>query len=344
MTRTLLAALAALLALAGCDFTPTLDIPLPEFEPGLTVNGVLAADSTVTLQITAAADPYLDDDRYDRVFVVPDGVAAELLSGGARLSALRLVSERCPVRASYFTPDTAPETYECGAFVSDVVVEPGRTYTVRVSAPGFPDAQATVTVPARVAATAKASASTERALAPDGVRRDTDLTLTFRDPAGLGQRYGLMVLREPFIYTYDASVCDDRTGASCRDTTVTERVDPAFVGYTTSDPVLLAGARVVPATGIDFISFDDETFDGEQRTFAVRAQQFWYPSYRSELGSVIGAWIIAADATTFDAHQIAWFSGGEDSPFTEPIDLPSNVVGGYGLLGAVTITEALIAP
>ena len=47
MPRLPLAALAVSLALSGCDFTPTLDVAVPDFAPALTVNGVLAADSTV---------------------------------------------------------------------------------------------------------------------------------------------------------------------------------------------------------------------------------------------------------------------------------------------------------
>ena len=340
--RLLLPALAALaLALAACDFTPTLDVPLPEFAPGLTLNGVLAADSTVEVHVTAAADPF-GPRSGDAVFVVPDGAAAELLRDGASLGPLRLDSEACEDHSSweYTEPGDGPPTYECGSFVSNVVVEPGRTYTVRASAPGFPEAEATVTVPARTPVSVTAGEPVERPLANDGKRLDTDLTVTFRDPPGPGQRYALLVIGAPVSYSYESSGC---RGYDCtpRDTTVTVYVPRPSVGYTTTDPVLLAAARTVPSTGTHFITFADDEFDGTERSFAVRAQEFWYPSYDGgEPEPPVGVWVASADAATFAAYQIAWFSGGADNPFAEPVDLPSNVVGGYGLLGAVTINEA----
>ena len=333
--------LPALLALAACDFTPTLDVPLPEFGPALTINGVLAADSTVEVRVTTAADPY---GRYRRdAFDVPEGAAVMLLRDGAAVGPLRLASERCEDHSRLASPDAPPPTYECGSFVSDVVVEAGRTYTVRASAPDFPDAEATVTVPARVPVTATAGPTAESPLPNDGRRFDTDLTATFRDPPGPGERYGLLVIGEPYSLQSGVTECSDDVCTFVPDSTETAYyvANPA-VGYTTTDPVLLAGARAVPSTGISFISFSDETFDGERRTLALRAQQFWYPSYTRDgpPRPPVAVWLVAADATTFGAYQIAWFSGGVDNPFAEPVDLPSNVVGGYGLLGAVTINEA----
>ena len=343
--RPFLAPLAALLAgaLGGCDFSPTLDIPLPDFEPALTVNGVLAADSTVEVEVKAALDPYTRD-ALERAFRVPDGVSAELFRDGEPVGALRLDSETCQENPFYVIPGDAPATFECGSFVSDVVTEPGRTYTLRVSALGFPDAEATVTVPDRVPASAVGGPTVESPLPNDGKRFDTQISVRFRDPPGRRQRYGLVVVGGPYTYRFtERGLCVDPECTEVRDTTYTVYENRRPVGYTTTDPVLLAAARVVPSTGISFIAFDDEAFDGQSRALDVRAQQFWYPSYnRDEPNSPVGVWLITADAETYGAYQLAWFSGGEDNPFAEPADLPSNVVGGYGLLGAVTITEALI--
>ena len=133
--RLFLALLAALLAgaLGGCDFTPTLDVPVPDFEPALTISGVLAADSTVEVRITTAADPYA---RFGQGFVVPDGATATLLRDGADAGPLRVESRPCRYNSGYVTPDTPPCTEP--VFVSDVVTEPGVTYTVRARAPVRP--------------------------------------------------------------------------------------------------------------------------------------------------------------------------------------------------------------
>ena len=325
--RLLLPALAAL-ALAACDFTPTLDVPLPEHTPALTINGVLAADSTVEVRVTESADPYGTYSQ-DGVFAVPEDAVVDLYRDGVRLGALALRSEACVNYSESIPPPPAdPPTYECGSFVSDVVVEPGATYTVRASAPGFPDAEATVTVPGRVAVSVEASEPRTH-----GPRTDRDLTVTFRDPPGPGDRYALMVVSGP--YSYEGYYCDNRV---CRDSTVTVYRDRDPLGYTTTDPVLLAGARTVPSTGTDFITFTDEEFDGTERAFVVRSQTFNYSDGTGLEPAAV--WVAAIDDRTFGAYQVVWFGGGEDNPFAEPADPPSNVVGGYGLLGAVTINEA----
>ncbi|MEM0963159.1 MAG: DUF4249 domain-containing protein [Bacteroidota bacterium] len=339
LMRRLTLALLAVAAgtLGACDFTPTLDIPLPDFEPALTINGTLVADSAATVRVTMADDPYAPAGVYEPRFEVPSGTVVELLREESPVAVFRLDSKTCE---GYNPYSSARQTYECGSFVSDVVIEAGATYTVRASAPGLPDAEATVTVPRRVPVTVYIGESAESPLANEGKRLDTNVSLTIDDLGGQ-QQYGLLVVREPFTTEYTVQVCDDNR-SPCRDSVVVQRFEPATVGYTTTDPVLLAGARTVPSTGVGFISFTDETFNGDRRTFDVRAQQFWYPSYQTdEPDPPIGVWLVAADPTTFGAYQIAWFSGGEGNPFAEPVDLPSNVTGGYGILGAYAITKAI---
>ena len=192
-----------------------------------------------------------------------------------------------------------------------------------------------MTVPARPVATATAGPSRL-----NGPRTDTDLTVTFRDPAGLGERYALMVVTGPHTYERPAR-CND---VPCPDSTVTRFSNRRTVGYTTTDPVLLAGARTVPSSGTDFVTFLDESFDGAERTFQLRAQQFDYVD-PDDVAPLAAVRVVSIDAGTFGAYQLVWFggvSGDGENPFAEPANLPSNVVGGYGLLGAVTITEALL--
>lgn len=340
--RLFLALLAALLAgaVAGCDFTPTLDIPLPEFAPALAINGVLAADSTVEVRITTTADPYLRAPVRGG-FGVPEGATAELFRDGAPLGALRLASARCDDRSVPAHPTEGPATYECGAFVSDALVEPGATYTVRASAPGYPTAEATVTVPGRLAVHVEAGPPTEQPV-PGYTRVDRDLRVTVRDPAGLGDRYALLAVSGPFSRTHtDRGICVDPQCTETRDTTYTVRYDREPITYTTADPVLLAAARTIPSNGTTFITFTDEPFDGEQRTFPIRTRVLHSGADRER--DVAAVWVVALDADTFGAYQVAWFghpTGDDVNPFQEPINLPSNVTNGYGVLGAVTITEA----
>ena len=335
MTRLALATLLAI-ALGACDFTPTLDIPLPEFEPALTLNGVLAADSTVEVRITGAIDPYVaapTDDRFD----VPDGTAAELFRDGASLGPLRLASTECPDYSAPVHPVDGPVVYECGAFVSDVMIEPGATYTVRATAPGFPPAEATVTVPPRVSVALDLSPRREFETGPGYTLTEIDAAISVRDPAGAGDRYALMAVSGPWSYTDSTQVCSGPS--TCRDTTRTYFYPNIQFSYTTTDPVLLAAARTIPSNGITFVTFTDETFDGSTRSFDVTLRQVDYPD--RDWPDIKAVWLAAVDDATFGAYQIAWFGyplGDGFNPFQEPLDLPSNVEGGYGLLGAATIT------
>lgn len=336
MQRLLLLVLAG--TMAACDFSPTLDVPLPEFEPALTITGVLAADSTVEIRVTETLDPYAPDGGLGG-FEAPEGTTVGLWRDGASAGSLRLDPNLCRFAESY-DPGTPPEA-RCGVFVSDTVVEPGRTYTVRASAPGFPSAEATVTVPARVPITLVAGEPTSTPV-PTGTRVDRDLTVTFRDPPGLGDRYALLVMGEPFSEDQVESRCVDEACTATRDTTVTYTYQ-FQLGYTTSDPVLIAGARVPPSSGPSFVTFTDETFDGTTRPFDVRVRSFGSPDREASAPEAV--WLVAVDAETFGAYQIAWFgypAGDELNPFQEPLNLPSNVEGGYGLLGAVTINAALV--
>ena len=343
MPRLPLAALAVSLALAGCDFTPTLDVAVPDFAPALTVNGVLAADSTVEVRVTAATDPYQDQERQS-MFVVPDGTTAELFQDGASVGPLRLESERCPDWSAYAGSDEPFPTFECGAFVSGAVVRPGATYTLRVAAPGYPPAEATVTVPDRVAVAVESDPPTVREFG-SLTTVSHSLRVSFRDPPGEGDRYALLAVSGPYRYTDRYSVCRDPACQDRVDTTVVVSRNRAPMSYTTTDPVLLAGARTLPSNGTPFITFTDEAFDGTRRTFPILSG-----SVRSETDGAVNrelaaVWVVAVDAATFGAYQIAWFgnpTGDDFNPFAEPADLPSNVAGGYGLLGAVTINEALV--
>ena len=336
MRHYLAAALAALVA--GCDFTPVLDIATPAFEPALVLSGVLAADSTVEVSITAAIDPYgtnpIDRGTDDVSGGVPDGLTAEILRDGVSLGALRRVSRPC---SSDPYSNARPDPPLCETMVSDVVTEAGGHYTVRAQAPGFPQAQATVAVPERVAVSLTRGASQTT-----GPRTDTDLTVAFQDPPAPGQRYALMVVSGAFSFeSRVVGLCLNDDCTQRRDTTFTYTYDRRPLGYTTTDPILLAGARTIPSTGINFVTFPDDSFNGQHHAFQVRARQFQHPGQRDP-APIAGAWVVSIDDRTFGAYQIDWFSLGDENPLQEPVSLPSNVEGGYGLLGAVAIAEALL--
>lgn len=351
MARLFLTLIAALLAgaLAGCDFSPALDVPLPEFEPALTVNGVLAADSTVELRVTATRDPYVttrSDGLYvprDRFFV-PDGTTVELFRDGAPLGPLRLDSVACNSNDPYTDPTDVPQA-ECGSFVSDIVVEAGATYTLRATAPGYPAVEATVTVPPRVPVALEVAPTTVGST-PGWTLVERDLRVSVRDPAGLGDRYALAAVTGPRSQTRTPGTWCEESGCTHSDSTFLMPLPRAQLTFTTADPVLLAAARAVPSIPLDLVMFSDDTFDGAARTFEIRVRQYVNPEREDPMSDLDleAVWLIALDAATYDAYQVfvAEERAGADNPFAEPADLPSNVTGGYGILGAVTINAVRV--
>ena len=324
------ALLLALLAVAGCDFTPTLDIETPPYEAGLVLRSVLVVDSVALVRVGESWDSY--EGRFTRGQVpegTPDADLA-LYRDGRFVETLTLRPDSCAVSGVPSDPETGLTPFiPCGPYVGTVPVEAGATYTLRGEAEGLPPVEATVTVPRR-----PTLAVVEEPTAPHEDRR---FRMTIGDPSGRGDLYGLSLYQ--YLTRGYGTVCQNGV---CRDTTYA--IDnPGFfqIAYDTTDPVLLASSREVANSGIRFASFTDETFDGRTKTFTI-APSSRYASEDTDQG--LRVQLAALSGDVYDVYQITYFGGGDDNPFAEPINLPSNVVGGYGLVGALALAEVTIPP
>ena len=323
-----LSALVLLAALAACDFTPTLDIDLPEHERRTVINALLVADSVAVVRTGVSTDPYVTDPRAyygNRTETNPDAVVT-LLRDGREVERLRVQSAQCD---RYDYSGNSPSTYECGPFVGSVPLAAGGRYTVRVEQPGLPAAEGTVRLPKRPALAVEEEARDE-----DGRRR---FRVRVADPAGRGDRYGVSVIEGPYQETYP--VCDYRTDPpTCVDRTATRR-QPAY--FSSTDPVILAAARTLDLDDnfFRFVTVDDQSFDGRTWAFSLTAGLYYYGE-ESTRSDVMTVQVASLAEDVYDAYQIATFGGqGEENPFAEPINLPSNVTGGYGLVGGLTLAE-----
>ncbi len=330
----MLSRLAVLLAtsatLAACDFTPTLDIDLPEHQPATVIHAVLAVDSAATVRLGVSTDPYVLDDAYSRPGRVTEGTVVTLLRDGQPVERLAVRSRQCEEydhQAGQFS------TYECGAYGGTVPVEAGAAYTVRAEVPGLPTAEGTVTMPQRPTVSAD-----EIAPLGDGRRQ---FRVRVQDPAGRGDRYGLTLLSGPRPQTFP--ICDTTVEpVACRDTTVVEPRRP--IRFTSADPVLLAAKRDLDIDDnvFGFASVTDASFDGQAWTFTVGAvQSYWeYDGGSQPRTPPVIVQVAGLSGDVYDAYQIL-VSGGQDAenPFIEPVNLPSNVTGGYGLVGGVALAE-----
>lgn len=317
MLRPLAGLLALAAALAACDFTPALDVDVPEHEAAVVLRTVLAADSTPVVRVSVSQDPY-GRRRYGAPVETP--AARVTLVRDGRAEPLTLRSESCP-----FYDRGVETSTECGAYVGATPVEPGATYTVRAEVEGLPAAEGTVTVPPRPAV------AVEEATEGGGARR---FRVRLEDPPGEGGRYALELLsrRQGFRST----TCDE-TG--CRDSTSFFETDGwTRFSFETSNPVLLSASREVPGDGVEFVAFTDQTFDGAAFAASIDADpQGRY--VREVTDGPLMVRVAALAPVVYDAYQVARFSLGDDNPFAEPADLPSNVEGGYGVVGAVTLVE-----
>ena len=311
--RRLAAALAAVLV-AGCDFTPALDIDVPQHEARAVISAVLAADSVAVVRVGVSRDPYGTRGGYGERSETPTARVTLVREGGA---AEVLVLRPCSYEGGFEEP-------ACGAYVGVTPVEAGATYTVRAEVEGVPTAEGTVTVPPRPAATV------EETTVGGGTRT---FRVRLEDAAG-PSRYGIALLSRRIGSRY--RMCE---GSVCRDSSsffVTDSWNR--FSFETSNPALIAAAREAPGDGIEFAAFTDETFDGRAFTFTMEAdpQRRYVPEVAD---GPLKVQLAALSASVYDAYQVARFSFGDENPFAEPANLPSNVEGGYGVVGAVTLVE-----
>lgn len=327
----LFATLALPLAVAGCDLSSSLDIETPDYEAGAVIRSVLQGGATAQVRLSESRDPYAVDpagpglanrpSRVDgRVVLLRDGVEAEELAVAPRTCYERTTSQ-CDVATGQVVR-TEEGPFECGSYRGALALAPGETVGLRAELPGLPPASSTVTIPDAPVFDAVA---TERA---DGGRQ---IAIRLTDPPGLGHRYGLTIYREFDRYT--TSQC--RVGGAVDTLVVLSRPQSYRSDFSTTDPVLVTGAREA-GSSIHFVTFPDDAFDGQTREFVIEAAPRGSRG-DGDTGAVV-VQVTAMTAELYDAYQITNFELDEN-PFAEPADLPLNVEGGYGRVGAVATAE-----
>jgi len=330
----LLACLAGVLA-SGCDVGASVDLDAPAHEPGVAVRATLAAGAAPTVRLSLSRDPYGPADG-DLPSATPPGATVTLWRDGRLVETLAARPQTCYTRReTRCNPETGATelvaeegAYPCGAFGGALPVESGGTYTVRAEVPGYPTVEATVVVPAAASVMARETAG------PDAETRRLVVDVT--DPPAADTRYGIVVFRE--FDRFDTQAC---AVGGPRDTTVVLGF-AARTGtrFHSTDPVLTANA-VAPPDGFRLATFTDATFAGGTAALTVDVPR---ASTQTALGFTGGLVVQVAvlSETLYDAYQTTGGLPLGDNPFAEPANLPSNVAGGYGRLGAVAFAEASV--
>ena len=297
-------ALAAALALAGCE--AVVDVPLPAHEPQLVAQGFFAAESLWVVRVTSSVGftgpqrpGFVDDARVE-------------VWAGDRLEA-RLVRT-----------DTA--TY---AALAGEKPRPGVAYTLRVAAPGFASVEGTGALPEAP----RASFTTTTRTGATPTRRIVRVEMTLQDPPG-PTRYALQVL-------YLHALVDASTGAV--NPAPPELFPFSSTDAVLGDPFpnpLDTGAPVYYQALFDDQPFDGASrtvaFEfGYDQTAAPPSG----PAIRRAFSVVLLS--LSDDLYRYaqTAPQQALFG---DNPFAEPLRVHSNMSNGLGVFAGFQPTATLI--
>ena len=296
----------ALLLLAGaCDFQRTVDIQAPTHEPKLVVNGEIVAGAPWRIDVSRSVGAFQPGMPSDTASTVRDATVT-VFEEGERQGQLPLDS-----LDQYSTRQFTPEA--------------GRQYTIRVSASELD----TVTATDRVPRMPPVQFSVGE-IQPENDYYERALRLMIDDPPDAKNYYHIWLQNKGYrsdstsVDTLGLTDVDFRT----RSRSIIDEMEQvleeanAYQGYeATFRDVLFGGTehtiglQVPEGTGEgNFYLPDEEEGDGYPR--------IKYVLYVSALSE---------DAYRFD-HTQRLFDRTDENPFAEPVDVHSNMDGGYGIV------------
>lgn len=320
---TTLVCIILMAAVAACDsfFAAEVDAEPPDPAPRLVVHSMFTPDSIWAVIVTRTARPY-EVSRGGRPVPYVDNATVEILEGGRVLDTLRFVSKLCHDRFDgdecySFRTYKSPPHYRS---VSGLRPEPGVTYGLRVSAPGLP------TITAEGAAPAQPPAAEARVVEqwsePDGGLRNfmAKISVALTDPPDESNYYFL-------------TMEDSGYGSSLGRTAGQE--------FYTSDPILVESARSSYDVELDgdrifYTYFDDALLNGRAHTFTLTVNVGWSSGSRTVIHSR-GPYMASVShalylyQSTYSLHREV-----QRNPFAEPVEVYSNVEGGYGIFAGYT--------
>ena len=231
-------------------------------------------------------------------------------------------------------PQTLPlVSAEWGKYQTNFRPQPGVTYQLSVTAEGFPPVTATTRLPRPVAIQelryAEQSSPNPKTCydCPDSLV-DYAMRLTFADPPSEENYYELAGwIKEPkeyYIYNSSSSVPLDTIRYNVFTPLAIWSTDPTV--NTAEDAVLYDEAAQRYLLNIPF---DDEIFDGESYTFR-------FQTVEGEASSLIKIALRTyhEEAYRYERAKEVQRSYHNEDLFYEPVPIPSNVQGGYGIFGS----------
>ncbi|HSI91237.1 MAG TPA: DUF4249 domain-containing protein [Adhaeribacter sp.] len=297
-----LLSLLPLFGLASCEMI--VDVDLPPHQPKLVVNCLLTPDSLVTVRVYQSLGPL---DRQD-VSEIRNATVI-LLEDGVEVANLPFISGN---QANYYqSPVLKPQ--------------PLKNYTLIVKAPGFPDAQGSCMIPGKVPilnATIRDSAGLD-----EGGSYYSRLVVTFQDPAQTKNYYNLS---GQYLYSYSPAPWDPNA----------PRVYNYYPIY------FFSNLKDVEEGGDNGMLLKDDLFNGRQYDLTLN----FYPPYGGGGSSPAqqDTFRIAfknASSEYYEYYrklQPHLYNQGGDIFSGEPVVMPNNIQGGYGIFAGYSQDTLLV--
>jgi hypothetical protein len=299
--QSLLLMIVSLWLLTSCEKNVKIDIP--QKDPRLVINGLLVKNDLFTVRIGKS-----------RGVLVPDNHQVSLVEQYTVKTAVPVIFEN-DVAVDTLVYRPADFTYTT---VRNKKVREGYNYTIRVSAPGFKQAEANSGLPSQsiIAELRRVKNSRTNSY---GEQQD-EITIKLNDPAGeknfyLVQVWGAYGNKIFCVSTSDKDI--EQIGDN------TDPLDP--------DNCFDGGALLM----------SDNNFNGAQKQLKLFVQSTELTDYTDNVTHktyrpFIKLFRITEDEFKFIKSNRAYSSAG-DNPFAEPVNIYSNVKNGYGIFALSTM-------
>lgn len=203
------------------------------------------------------------------------------------------------------------------------ITQPGKKYTVKVTAPSYDPAEGEVVVPSVVPITGITYTPFARKN-EEGEMQDA-VTITFTDPSAEGDFYIISINEPKDSFSYSGDFCVNSNDASV-ETNASEVTD------------------VNTCLENNFIFVRDVLFNGRQKEIRFYANshnlQPRYNGFDTTYATVTIHHVTEAAFRFSKSARIA--SDVNGNPFAEPVNVYSNITGGLGILSVLSRNEAEI--
>lgn len=290
---------AATILFASCE--KEIKVTLPEHTPALTLNSYTETNDTIRLQVGHSISILKYKNSSD--FIITNATVALYKDGSL---------------AETIHYDPVLQEYK-----SNTIAEPGKSYTVKVSATGYNAAEATAGVPSVIPITGIQHFSNVRT-DMDGQSLD-EVRIKFTDPATAGDFYIIRVVQ---------GMDFDTTGHSYQSSTCINSTDPSIENVSNED----IGINTCLSSNNIFIR--DDLFNGQIKELSLYIPSGFISPFSTEPGgpmiySHIELYHVSeAYFRYLKTYQFASENNG--NPFAEPANIYTNVKNGYGNFSIVS--------